>query len=214
MGKNRKHNPTTLPSAKHETNSEGEDEDEDEEDEMQVYLDRAGELSSDERSHQGSGNTSGNSNIAASHFSGSFTEKLSAKVETLHAEFDQDEVKAEETEVSFMHKGSGLGFQRQVVNEFEEMEEEEDEEMNMSGDVNLFSVTLGALAASEEEEEEEETEQNTEDSLPDLLTLSSQEHKLVLDSSLDLSHADTQTESYYQTGRLSHTTHKDYCDWR
>ncbi|XP_047456632.1 uncharacterized protein LOC125017455 isoform X2 [Mugil cephalus] len=227
MGKNRKRNPATLSPATRETNSEEED-DEDEaedEDEGHVYLDRVGELSPDEMSRQGSGNTSGNSEMAPSRSDGSFREKLSAKLKTLYVEPPQDEVKAEKAEVSLTHKGDKAGVQRQVTDEVKEIEEEEEEEeemtttttttMNVSGDVNLFSVILGALATCEEEEqeeeEEEESEQNTDDSLPDLLTLSSQEHELAPDWSSDSSHTDSQTELYNnQTGGLIQPAHKGY----
>lgn len=188
MEKPRKlNNPRTPQPASRGSNSDGEDEEEEE----HVYMDRAVELSSGESSCQNSVDVSGNSKVAASGGSGSLTVETEVpdtefEVEVTHGRLDRDEDKAEGAEVSLMPE----------VHVTVEVDEEEDKEevCESSGNINLFSVTLAALAVCEEGEEEE---QNTRDSLADFL--SDLEPLLPADSKWTLSHRDSQTESDDQT---------------
>ncbi len=162
------------------TNSEVEDENENEEEEEQeinIYMDRDVELAAGESSCQNSGDVSGNSTAAPSGDSGSLTAEVletevTYEVEVTYGGLDQDEAKAEGAEIFFMPEGGQTGVQRHVTVEVEEEEEEEEEQKkeeevcDSSGNVNLFSVTLAALAVCEEEEEEE---QNIRNSLTDFL---------------------------------------------
>ncbi|XP_039674198.1 interferon alpha/beta receptor 2-like [Perca fluviatilis] len=185
-------NPRTPQPATRGSNLEEEDEEEKEEEEH-VYMDRAVELSSGESSCQNSVDVSGNSKVAASGGSGSLTVETEVpdtefEVEVTRGRLDRDEDKAEGVEVSLMPE----------VHVTVEVHEPEDKEevCESSGNINLFSVTLAALAVCEEGEEEEE-EQNTRDSLADFL--SDIEPLLPADSKWTLGHRDSQTESDDQT---------------
>ncbi|XP_022609596.1 uncharacterized protein LOC111228081 [Seriola dumerili] len=172
-----------------------EDEDEEEEEELNVYIDRDAQLSSGESLSWGSGNVPVNSELGAPGDCGSLTKTLSAEVEVPDAQheggiphrgLDEDETKAK---VSVMPEESQTGVQGHVIGEKEEEEEEEmkEEVFDSSGNINLFSVTLAALDAGEEEKEEEE--QNTRDSLTDLLRLGDLEA-----GQLTVQHTDSQTD--------------------
>ncbi|XP_040004002.1 cytokine receptor family member b1 isoform X2 [Xiphias gladius] len=172
MKKQRKHN---NPTVQHPANGD-EDDDEEEEEGINVYMDRHPQHSSGESLCWGFGNESENSEPAASGDCGSLTEGLSAEVKVLDAEFE-DEAKAEGATVSFMPEEGQTGLQGHVRGEEEEEEEmkEKDEVFDSSGNVNLFSVTLAALSADEEERED----QNTRDSLSEFLKLSDLEPLLL-----------------------------------
>ncbi|XP_070770626.1 interferon lambda receptor 1-like [Enoplosus armatus] len=197
MAKQRKHNnPTTPQLATGGANSE--EEEEEEEEGINIYMDRGAELSSGDSSCLESSDVSGNSTAGASgDLGGSWT----VEAEVPHTEFevevsrgglDQDEAKAEGAEVSFTPEGGQTKVQRHVIDEMEE-EEEEEVVCDSSGNVNLFSVTLGSLAVYDEEETEG---QNSTDSLTDVLKLPSLEPPLPTDSKRTLSHyPDSQTES-------------------
>ncbi|XP_037645307.1 interferon alpha/beta receptor 1-like isoform X2 [Sebastes umbrosus] len=198
MEKQRKHNNPTP--ATRGTNSD-EEEEEDEEDEGEnVYMDRGAELSSAESSSQNSAGVSGNSKVAASGGSGSLTAvaevpDTESEVEVRHGGLDHDEAKAKGEEVSFTPDGPVTG--EVVVVGDEEVEEEVYES---SGNINLFSVTLAALAVGEEGEEDEE--QNERDSLTDFLKVSDLQPLLP---------ADSQTESDdWTTVALTLPTQEDF----
>ncbi|XP_054470934.1 interleukin-10 receptor subunit beta-like [Anoplopoma fimbria] len=159
-----------------------------------VYMDRDAELSSEESSCQDSIDVSGNSKVAVSWGSGSSTVKAEVgqdtefEVEVRHGGLDPNEAKAGGTDVSLMPEGPVTG---------EEKEEGKEEVCWNLGNINLFSVTLAALAVCEEGEEGEK--QNTRESLTDLLKLSHLEPLLPTNSKRTLSHTDSQTESDDQT---------------
>ncbi|XP_059198575.1 cytokine receptor family member b1 [Centropristis striata] len=186
-------NPPTSQPATRGTNSDEEEEEEEEEEGRNVYIDRDAELSSAESSCQGSVDKSGNSKVAASEGSGCV--KVETELPDTQFEddvpfdgFDQDEAKAEEAEISLMPEGPVTCT----------VEEDQEEVCERSGNINLFSVTISALAVCEEEEEEEE-EQNTGDSLTDFLKRSDLEPLLPKGSMPTLSITDSQTESDDQT---------------
>ncbi|XP_044073816.1 cytokine receptor family member b1 isoform X2 [Siniperca chuatsi] len=184
MEKQRTHNnPTTPQPATRGANSDEEDEEEEEEG-TNIYMDRDAELSSG--SCWDSGGVSRNSTAGAS---GGLTVEAEVpdtkfEVEVTHGGLDRDEANAEGAEVSFMPEGGQSGVQRHVIDE-----EEKEEVCDSSGNVDLFSVTVAALAVCDEEEKEG---QNTRDSLTELSNL---EPLLPTDSKQTLSHTDSQTES-------------------
>ncbi|XP_076602980.1 cytokine receptor family member b1 [Chaetodon auriga] len=186
MDAQRKHNNPTAPQPATNSEEEEEEDEEEEEEGMHLYVDRAAELSSGKSSSENPGEVSGTS--AASGDCGSFTEEAEGP--------DEDEANAEGAEVSFNPEMSQTGVQEHATGEVEE-EEEEEEVFDCSGNVNLFSVTLAALAACEEEEEEEE-EQDTRDSLTDFLKLSDLEPLLHRDSQTKSD--DHRTEDFTSTG--------------
>ncbi|KAK1902576.1 Interferon alpha/beta receptor 2 [Dissostichus eleginoides] len=154
--------------------------DEDEDEEGKMYMNRG--FSSGENSCQDSVDVSGNSKVSASGGSGSLTGGTQVPDTVLEIEaphgggLDEDEPKAEGAEVSFLSDGTITG------------EVEEEQVCESSGNINLFSVTLAALAVCEEEEH------NTRDSPTDLLQLSDLEPLL---------HTHSQTESDDQTAMAS-----------
>ncbi len=149
-------------------------EDEEEDDEgMNVYVNRAAEFSSGQTSCQDSADVSGNTTPAASENSGSLTAKAELEVEC-----DEEEAKKDEKEISLLTEGHQTVVQRHVTAEVVE-EEEEEGVCDGSGNINLLSVTLGALARCEEEE------QNTGDSLKDFLNLCDVESLLPTDPQTD-----------------------------
>ncbi|XP_074514288.1 cytokine receptor family member b1 isoform X2 [Sebastes fasciatus] len=199
MEKRRKHNNPTP--ATRGTNSD-EEEEEDEEDEGEnVYMDRGAELSSAESSSQNSAGVSGNRKVAASGGSGSLTAvaevpDTESEVEVTHGGLDHDEAKAKGEEVSFTPDGPVTGEVVVVVGD----EEVEEEVYESSGNINLFSITLAALAVCEEGEEDEE--QNERDSLTDFLKVSDLQPLLP---------ADSQTESDdWTTVALTLPTQEDF----
>ncbi|XP_010774316.1 cytokine receptor family member b1 [Notothenia coriiceps] len=147
--------------------------DEDEDEEGKMYMNRG--FSSGENSCQDSVDVSGNSKVSASGGSGSLTggtqvPDIVLEIEAPHVGgLDEDEPKAEG---AFLSDGTMTG------------EVEEEQVCESSGNINLFSVTLAALAVCEEEEH------NTRDSPTDLLQLSDLEPLLLTHS---------QTESDDQT---------------
>ncbi|XP_026151283.1 cytokine receptor family member b1 isoform X2 [Mastacembelus armatus] len=209
MQKQSKHNKTTPPcQANRVTNSEEEDEDEEEVEGLKVYMDRDPGLSSGDSSCQCTGNKLGNGKPSVSGDCASLKERLSAEVEVPDTEFefgvvdgelDQDEAKTEGGTVSFILDEGQTGVQEQVT-----VKEEENEDVcDSSGNVNLFSVTLAALAACEE------GEQNTRDFLKHY----DQEPELSTVSKSTLSHTDSQTESDDQTTMaLMQTTHEKFAE--
>ncbi|XP_032385738.1 interleukin-20 receptor subunit alpha isoform X2 [Etheostoma spectabile] len=189
-------NPRTPQPATRDGNSDEEDEVEEEEEEH-VYMDRDVELSSGESPCKSSVDVSGNSKVAASGGSGSLTgetevQDTKLEVEVTHGCLDQNEDKAEGAKVSLMPEVSLLPEVHVTVEE-DEVKERVSES---SGNINLFSVTLAALAVCEEGLEEEE-EENTGDSLADFF--SDVEPLLPADSKWTLTHRDSQTESDDQT---------------
>lgn len=184
----RHHTPAAPQPATRGTNSEEDDEEEEEEGDN-VYMVRDPDLSSGQSSCQNSVDVSGgNSKVAVSGNCGSLTVEVGVpEDEVTHEGLHQDEAKAEGAEVSLMPEGGQTGVQEYVTGE-----EEEDKEdvCDSSGNINLFSVTVSALAASEEEE------QNTRDSLTDFLKL---EPVLPTDSNQTLRHTHSQPESDDQT---------------
>lgn len=157
-----------------------------------LYMDRNAELSSGESSCS-STNVLGNCKVATSGNSGSLTETLLAQVEAPVAKFEagvaqgglhQDDVKAERATVSFIPEEDQTGVHGHVTGE------QEDEEMNKKveacdspGNVNLFSVTIAALAVGEKEEENTRDSLKPSDSDSDLLPKA---------SNLTLSNTDSQ----------------------
>ncbi|XP_035515634.1 sodium/potassium/calcium exchanger 1-like [Morone saxatilis] len=178
MEKQRNHNnPPPRQPANGGANSEEEDEDEYEEEGIQIYMDRPAELSSGQSSCKDSGDSSGNRPLAASGDS-----EVSETVAAFEG-LDQHAANAEGEEVSLIPEGGQTAVQGHVTVEVVEEEEEEEEEEVMfdsSGNVNLFSVTLAALDAREEEDKE-----NTTGSLTDFLKLSDLEPLLATDSQAD-----------------------------
>ncbi|XP_008284272.1 interleukin-10 receptor subunit beta isoform X2 [Stegastes partitus] len=195
MRKRRKYNLPTLLPATGEANFEVSDDDEDDEDKLNVYMDIGAGLSSGETPCQDSSNVSGKSKPAAL--------RSSVMVEAPHTDFDQGEAKAEEAEVSLMHRSGETGVQGQV--EKEEMKEVV--EMQDLSNVNLFSVTLAAFARDDEEQEDEE--QSSGDSLTDFLKMPTQGHLLASDSKRTLNHTYAQTESDNNTPFSLQTMHTD-----
>ncbi|KAM6955782.1 cytokine receptor family member b1 [Lycodopsis pacificus] len=154
--KQRKHNNPLAPQAA--TRGTDSDEEDEEEEGENVYVDRDAELSSGESSCQDSVDVLGNSKVAVSGGSGSSTVKAEVQdtdveVEIRHGGLDQNEAKAEGTEVSFMPEGP-------VTGQVKEEEEDKEEVCN----IDLFSVTLAALKRDEGEE------QNTRESFTDCLS--------------------------------------------
>lgn len=196
MGKQIKYNPAISLRATGEANSEvkdDDDDDEDYEDNLNIYLDKDGELSSGDGPFQASGNVSGKSKPAALGHSGSLMVRPSVEVEEPHTDFDQDEDKAVEAEVSLMHGGAETGVQGQFTGEVDEDVMKEVVEMQDLSNVNLFSVTLAAFAEGDEEQEEEE--QSSGDSLTNFFKVPTQDHSLTSDSKQILNHTHSQTES-------------------
>lgn len=198
--------PTTLDPASRDINSEEEEDEDDEEEEgINIYIDRDAELSSGGHSCQHSGNMSGSKSAD----SRCVTERLSAEVEApdsefevgvKHRELNQHRVEALGATVSFVPEHGQTGVHGQVT---VEEEEEKQEVCYSSSNVNLFSVTLSALAVGEEEE------QNTRDSLK----LSEPEPLLPTVSKLTLSDTDSKTESGDQTAvTLMQPTHEDFSE--
>ncbi|XP_034741669.1 cytokine receptor family member b1 [Etheostoma cragini] len=191
-------NPRTPQPATRDSNSDEEEEVEEEEEEH-VYMDRDVELSSDESPCKSSVDVSGNSKAAAPGGSGSLTGETEVldttlDVEVSHGCLDPNEDKAERGKVSVLPEVSLMPEVHVTV------EEDEVKEIvyESSGNINLFSVTLAALAVCEEgEEEEEEEEENTGDSPADFF--SDGEPLLPAGSKRTLTHRDSQTESDDQT---------------
>lgn len=148
---------------------EEEEEDEEEEGENNDYMDRAAGLSSDSSSSTTQSQDASGANVAllntAGH-SGGLSSEVAAAEEEREAPVGvmvlgcqtQGEVKGEQARVISSFDGDrprplglgGLGG--------EEEKEREVEEKETSGNVNLFSVTLGAVKRDEEGEYEEETD--------------------------------------------------------
>ncbi|XP_045910211.1 uncharacterized protein LOC123973893 isoform X3 [Micropterus dolomieu] len=198
--KRRKHNNPTLPQpVTRGANAEGEGEGEGEEEEegTHVYMDRPQQLSSGESSCWDSVYVVGKSRPGAPGDSVLTMEAevpdAEFEVKVTHVALDQDEAKGEGAEVSI----PGV-VQGHVIDTVEEEEEgkEEVEVCDSSGNINLFSVTLAALAVCEEKEKEVE---NTEDSLTEFLKPSNQEPLLPTGLKWTLSHTDFPTESDDQT---------------
>ncbi|XP_029314458.1 cytokine receptor family member b1 [Cottoperca gobio] len=189
--KRRKYNNPTTPQ---QPATSGTDTDEEDGEGENIYMNRGAELSSGESSCQDSADALGNGKGAASEGSGSLTMEAQVsdtKLEVPHGGLNGDESNAERAEVSFMPDGPVPG------------EGEEEQVCQSSGNINLFSVTLASLAVCEEGEEEEE--QNTRDSLTDLLKLSDLEPLL---------HTDSQTELDVQTTVTLLLTQEDFTEGR
>ncbi|KAL6101101.1 uncharacterized protein ACO6RY_08102 [Pungitius sinensis] len=183
-------NPSAPQAASRGTNSdEEEDEEDEEEDRGNVYMDRDAELSSDESSCQYSANVSRNSKGAMLGGSGSLKiQDTEFEVEVRHWDLNQNPGEAEGTEVSFLLEGP-------VTVKLKEDEEEEDEDVvcKSLGDINLFSVTLAALAACEQGDKE----QNTRDGLSDIL--------FDLESPTNSKHTLSYTDSQRETTSINAT---------
>ncbi|KAM8749723.1 cytokine receptor family member b1 [Acanthopagrus schlegelii] len=138
----KQNNPTTpKPASRHANSEEKDEEDEEgEEDGLNVYMDRPTDLSSDQSSSQDSGVASGSRTL----------EVVVPEVQVVHEELEEDETKAGgAAKVCFIPEETGA--RERITGE-----EEEEEVCHSSGNVDLFSITLAALAVHEEEEEEEE----------------------------------------------------------
>ncbi|KAI3356617.1 hypothetical protein L3Q82_017827, partial [Scortum barcoo] len=197
MEKQMKRNNYTIPQpAIRGTNLE-EDENEDEKEEKQginIYMDRDLDLASAESSSQTSNDVTGNSTEAASRDFGNLTVEVLDKVfeaEIAQGMLDQDGAITEGPEVSVMSERCKTGVLGHITGEMKEKEMCES-----SGNVNLFSVTLAALASCEEEVEEQK---NTRDSFTDFFKLSNREPVLLTDSKQTLSHTDSQTDDQTTT---------------
>ncbi|MEQ2254695.1 hypothetical protein ILYODFUR_006225 [Ilyodon furcidens] len=144
--------------------SNSEDEDGEEEDAANLYMDRNAELSSGRGSHQDSANASVNLGEDVRRDSGSFTKKQPAVLEEQQVESGHCE--AEAMQVSFIHDGNQSGPQVRVMVQEEEMKTGT---QDVSGDVNLFSVTFASMATCDEGEIEEEDD--SENSSTDFLRI-------------------------------------------
>ncbi|XP_030285377.1 uncharacterized protein LOC115588747 [Sparus aurata] len=169
----RQNNPTTPKPASRHDNSEEEEEEEEEEDGLNAYMDRLTDLSSDQSSSQDSGNGSGSRTLEAE----------VPELEVVHEGLEEDKAKAEgAAEVCFTPEETGardcITGEEEPQEEEEEPQEEEEEVCHSSGNVDLFSITLAALAAHEEEEE------HPRDSLTNVLRLD-QQPEAATDSELD-----------------------------
>ncbi|CAK6968410.1 interferon lambda receptor 1-like [Scomber scombrus] len=128
---------------------EEEEDDEEEEDgdgEKNPYMDRDGGLSSGENSHQDSRDVSANSALASP-----------LRLKEADVEFNPYEGKDRGEKVSVVSETRQTGVQGHGSGQKEEEEEEEEmkeEACHNSSNINLFSVTLAALAVGEEEEED------------------------------------------------------------
>ncbi|XP_077947425.1 interferon alpha/beta receptor 2 isoform X2 [Gasterosteus aculeatus] len=175
-------NPSGPHAASRGTNSDEEEEEDEEEEGGNVYMDRDAELSSGEGSCRDSADVWRNSRGAVSGGSGSFkVQDTEFEVEVRHWDLDQSQGKAGGTDVSFLPDGPV------TVKLKEDEDEEEEEEDDHLGDINLFSVTLAALAACEEGEEEQTPRDHLSDPLLD--------PEPVLNSKRTLSHTDSQRET-------------------
>lgn len=214
MEQRTQNNPTTSPPATRNTSLEKEQEEEEYEEEeegINVYMSRNAELYSSECSCSVT-SISENYKPAASGNSVSLTERFSTQVEAPAVVFvvgvvqrwlDHDDTRPEGTTVSFINEKDQTAIQGYMTGEQEDEEiNKKVEECDSSGNVNLFSVTLAALAVEEKEEE------NTRDSLK----LSNSDLDLLPTvSKLTLSNTDFQKiESDNQlTGTLICLTHED-----
>uniref|UniRef100_A0A3Q1GMB6 Interferon lambda receptor 1-like n=1 Tax=Acanthochromis polyacanthus TaxID=80966 RepID=A0A3Q1GMB6_9TELE len=212
MGKQMKYNPAISLQATGEANSamrddDDDDEDEDDEDNIHIYLDKDRELSSGDGPCQDSGNVLGKIKPAPLGDSGSLMVRSSVEVEAPHTDFDQDEDKPVEAEVSLMHGGDQTGVQGKATGEVDEEIMKEVVEMQDFSNVNLFSVTLAALAEGDEEQEEEE--QSTGDSRRNFSKVPTQDHLLTSDSKRIFNPTHSQTESDNDTLLSLQTTHTD-----
>ena len=113
-------------------------------------MDRPTDLSSDQSSSQDSGNGSGSRTL----------EVEVPELEVVHERLEEDKAEGA-AEVCLTPEETGA--RDRITGEEEPQEEEEEEVCHSSGDVDLFSITLAALAAHEEEEE------HTRDSLTNFL---------------------------------------------
>ncbi|XP_068428701.1 cytokine receptor family member b1 [Clinocottus analis] len=179
--KSKRHN---NPQAPHSATRGSDSYDEDEEDEGgNDYVDRDAELSAGESSCQDSVDVSGNSKLSG--------------VSGTHGGLDQNGAKAEGTEVSFMAEGPVTGMVKEDEKEEEHDKEKEDdkkeEEVSCEsfGNINLFSVTLAALAVCEEQGEE----QNSGEYHSYFVKLSDLEPLLPTRSHQTLNHRNSLTES-------------------
>ncbi|KAM7407920.1 hypothetical protein PAMA_003601 [Pampus argenteus] len=180
-----------LPATRATSSGEEEEEDdEEEEEEGKAYVNRFSGCSSSESSCRDSCDVLGSRTLAASVRLPSEVEEVDAE-ESDHEGLDQ-------------YKPFIPEVKRHVTGE-EEKEEEEEEEEDMkevchsSGNINLFSVTLAALAVGEEEEEE---------TTKDFLKLSDMEPLMLTRSKRTLSHTDSQTKSDDKT--LTPPTPEDF----
>ncbi|TNN52997.1 hypothetical protein EYF80_036796 [Liparis tanakae] len=162
----RHHNPPVPQTATSGTDSYDEEEEEEEEEGEKVYMDRDAELSSEESSSEDSVDVSGNSKVAVS---GVFGRRGGLEA--------QNEAKAEGTEGPAPDK----------------VKEDKNEEVvgKSLGNINLFSVTLAALAVCEEEG----GEQNRREALSDFVKRSDLEPLLPTTSKRTLNGTDSLAES-------------------
>lgn len=147
-------NHTTSPSANIDDNSEDDDDD----DGNMHYVNRAVDLSSGESCccQELSGNMSTNSEPTAALDAGSSRLFAKVKVTALPAESDEGQVETEVegAQLCLVKERSRSGVWGQSQDE-EVVKSKEDEEVrDISGNVNLFSVTLASMAARDEDEED------------------------------------------------------------
>uniref|UniRef100_A0A669F376 Tissue factor n=2 Tax=Oreochromis niloticus TaxID=8128 RepID=A0A669F376_ORENI len=147
-------NHTTSPSANIDDNSEDDDDD----DGNLHYVNRAVDLSSGESCccQELSGNMSTNSEPTAALDAGSSRLFAKVKVTALPAESDEGQVETEVegAQLCLVKERSRSGVWGQSQDE-EVVKSKEDEEVrDISGNINLFSVTLASMAARDEDEED------------------------------------------------------------
>lgn len=123
---------------------ESADGDDGDDNENNEYLERNAKLFRGSNPRQDSGYMSGNSKATVLEDSQRLTVKLSAKMEALYTEIEQDGANAKEAEFSFSHKVDQTDVQEVAA-------EEEEEKQVIPTNVNLFSVILSALTESNEE---------------------------------------------------------------
>nr|XP_054607246.1 interferon alpha/beta receptor 2 isoform X1 [Nothobranchius furzeri]XP_054607247.1 interferon alpha/beta receptor 2 isoform X1 [Nothobranchius furzeri] len=118
--------------------------DDDEEDRINPYMDRDPELSSGKGSDQGSANPK----LEVLKDSGSLLVRPCTKMEEL--QMDRYETKSGGD--CLLQEAGPAGVQEQIT------DEKQEEVQDISGNVNLFSVTLASLAPYDEEEEQDSTD--------------------------------------------------------
>lgn len=199
MQQEQAHNNPPSHTVTYDSNSEEEEEEEG----NILYMDRNAELSSGESSCSNT-NVLGNCKAATSENSGGLPSSAHEfESGVVQSELHQDDVKAEGATVCFILEEVKTGVQGHVKGE------QEDKEMNTkveacdsSGNVNLFSVTIAALAAGEKEEEE-----NTRHSLKPSASVSD---LLPQVSNLTLSNTDSQMTDDQTTVVLMHHNETGY----
>ncbi|XP_034042809.1 cytokine receptor family member b1 [Thalassophryne amazonica] len=176
------------------SNSSEDGEDEEKEDENDnAYIDRNAQLSSGARSCQDSRDESWNSRPTISEDSENLRESLLGEMEVEDADCDMLDGGHDKHEAqgSVICDEAHPGTEGRATEEVEE--DMKEEEIDSSGNVNLFSITLNT---SESDLKEEEDVQTTTDSLVNLANMSIGELLLPTDTQWTLSHTDSQCENH------------------